>query len=74
MLIKTLLNRIERFKSYVYEDTRLEKVGGLFALVVSVLPRKNAKPICGVCGQKGSIHDTRTYLPGVFSQDFSVRL
>ena len=59
MLIKTLLNRIERFKSYVYEDTRLEKVGGLFALVVSVLPRKNSKPICGVCGQKGSIYDTQ---------------
>ena len=59
MLIKTLLNRIERFKSYVYEDTRLKRVGGILALVVLVLPRKNSKPICGVCGQKGSLYDTQ---------------
>lgn len=59
MLIKTLLNRIEKFKSYVYGDIKLERIAGVLAVAVDIFPRKNSKPVCGVCGQRSSIYDTQ---------------
>lgn len=59
MLVKTLLNRVEKFKSYVYGDIKLEKVSGVLALTVDISPRQRSKPICGVCGRRRSIYDTQ---------------
>lgn len=36
MFIKTLLNKIERFKSFIYDDTRFQTVKGLEALVIEL--------------------------------------
>ena len=40
MRIQTILNRVEKFKSFVYGEARLEEQGGGPALVVQVRSRK----------------------------------
>ena len=57
MRIQTILNRVEKFKSFVYGEARLEERDGGPALVVQVLPRKNGKPFCSGCGRPGPAYD-----------------
>jgi len=52
MLIKTLLNKVERFKSFVYGAARVTLVDGVEALVIDIEPRRNSRPICPECGQR----------------------
>jgi len=64
MLIKTLLNKIERFKSFVYGTARLQDVKGEEALVIDIKARINSKPECPECGKQGKVHaveKTRLY-------------
>ena len=42
MLIKTLLNKAERFKSFVYTTTQVMFVDGEEALVIDIVPRRNS--------------------------------
>lgn len=58
MLIKTILNRVEKYKSFVYGSVNWDESGGRQALVVDIVPRANGRPICSECGQPGSIYDT----------------
>ena len=51
MLIKTLLNRIEHFKSFVYGAVKFQEVNGSEALVVEIKARANSKPECPECGK-----------------------
>lgn len=57
MRIRTLLNKFEYLKSFVYEKEYLEKKDRQDVLIVELLPRKNGKPICSVCGQQHSTYD-----------------
>jgi transposase len=57
MRIQTILNRVEKFKSFVYGDARLEEQEDGPALVVKVLPRKNGPPHCSRCGRTGLVYD-----------------
>jgi transposase len=59
MLIKTILNKIEKFKSFVYGKITLENVENKEALVVEVQPRKRAKGVCIKCGERCSTYDTQ---------------
>ncbi|ABB30330.1 transposase IS204/IS1001/IS1096/IS1165 family protein [Geobacter metallireducens RCH3] len=59
MLIKTVLNKFERFKSFIYGDCRLAKVGGSEALVIDIKARRNSKPECPECGKRGKTYDTQ---------------
>ena len=43
MLIKTILNKIEKFKSFIYGKITLEWISGAEALIVEVKPRRNTK-------------------------------
>ncbi len=68
MLIKTLLNKVERFKSFVYGSTRVMLIGGTEALVVDINPRRNSRPICPECGKRCPVYDRQPqrlfeYLP-----------
>jgi transposase len=68
MLIKTLLNKVERFKSFVYGTTQVMLVGGVEALVIDIVPRRNSRPICPECRKRGRIYDRQPqrlyeYLP-----------
>jgi transposase len=57
MRIQTILNRVEKFKSFVYGDARLEEHEGGPALVVEIKPRKNSRPFCSGCGRRGRAYD-----------------
>ena len=59
MLIKTILNRIQKFKSFVYTHVELiqEKQGDPI-LLVHVRPRVGSRPICSRCGRLGPGYDT----------------
>ena len=46
MLIKTLLNKVEHFKSFIFGDTCLMEVDGLESVIIEIKPRKNGKPEC----------------------------
>jgi transposase len=52
MRIQTILNRVEKFKSFVYAEAFLEELDDGPALVVRVRPRKNGKPRCSGCGRR----------------------
>lgn len=57
MLVKTLLNYVEKHKSFVYKDVRLVTDDGQERIEVDIEPRSNGKPLCSDCGQPGSGYD-----------------
>jgi transposase len=57
MRIQTILNRVEKFKSFVYRSVRVEEQDDGAALVVRVEPRKNNRPVCSGCGEVGPAYD-----------------
>ncbi|MCK9172659.1 MAG: ISL3 family transposase, partial [Desulfuromonas thiophila] len=42
MLIKALLNKVERYKSFVYGSICVMLVDGVEALVIDIEPRRNS--------------------------------
>ena len=54
MLLKTILNRIERYSRFVYGEPIFENE----ALVIPISPRSNSWPVCSGCGQPGGTYDT----------------
>jgi len=68
MLIKTLLNKVERFKSFIYGTASIMLVDGGEALVIDIEPRRNSQPICPECHKRRSAYDRQPsrlfeYLP-----------
>ena len=59
MLIKTILNKIEKFKSFIYGKITLEWISGAEALIVEVKPRRNTKGICPKCWKRKPTYDTQ---------------
>jgi len=59
MLLKTLLNYVEKHKSFVYGNTRLVSDNGPARIEVPIEPRKNSRPLCSTCGQPGPTYDTQ---------------
>jgi transposase len=57
MRIQTILNRVEKFKSFVHGEARLEEHDDGPALVIQIEPRKNSRPFCSGCGQRGRPYD-----------------
>jgi transposase len=57
MRIQTILNRVEKFKSFVYGNARLEEQNGGPALVVQMKPWKNSRPFCSGCTRRGKTYD-----------------
>jgi transposase len=57
MRIQTILNRVEKFKSFSYGRASLEERHDGPALVVQVRPRKNSRPYCSGCGRRGPAYD-----------------
>ncbi len=58
MLVKTILNKCYKFKSFVYGRITLFTEGGETCIHVQIHPRKNGIPICSGCHQEASIYDT----------------
>ncbi|MGZ5943645.1 MAG: ISL3 family transposase [Isosphaeraceae bacterium] len=57
MRLQTILNRVEKFKSFVYGEARLEEHDDGPALVVQMEPRKNSRVFCSGCGRPGPVDD-----------------
>jgi len=57
MRLQTILNRVEKFKSFVYGKAKLEEQDGGPALVIQVLPRKDSRPYCSGCLKRGRAYD-----------------
>ena len=51
MQLQTILNRVEKYKSFVYREVRFVEEAGTPALEVAVVPRANGRPICAGCHQ-----------------------
>ncbi len=58
MRIQTILNRVEKFKSFVYGEANLEEQDDGPALVVTMHSRKNSRPFCSGCGRRGRTYDS----------------
>ena len=57
MQLKTILNRIEPFKSFVYGKARMLEEDGELAIEVEVQARANGRAICSGCGRPGPGYD-----------------
>ena len=54
MLIKTVLNRLYRLKSFVYAECRLVEGARGLELEVSIEARRNGRTVCSGCGYAGA--------------------
>jgi len=57
MLIKTILNKIEKFKSFVYGDCTFKQIDNIQSIIVEVAARKNAKGLCPECHKPSPSYD-----------------
>src|SRR5258707_1823181 len=57
MQLETILNRVEKNKSFVYRNARWTAHSGPPQLEVTILPRANSRPICSGCRQTGPGYD-----------------
>ena len=58
MRVKTLLNRVQKYKSFVYTEVKQLTEEGRLLLLVKIVPRLNSQPTCSRCGQTGPGYDT----------------
>jgi hypothetical protein len=57
MQLKTILNRVEPFQSFVYGKAHWVAGGEQPALEVQLLARRNGRAICSGCGRRGPGYD-----------------
>lgn len=57
MLIKTILNDCQKFKSFVYDKVHFVIENGEKLIVIAVLPRRNSQAICSCCGRIAPLYD-----------------
>jgi hypothetical protein len=57
MQIKTILNRIQKHRGFVYGDVRLENQLDGLALTVDLYPHARNRPQCAGYGHRGPQHD-----------------
>ncbi len=57
MLVKTILNRVQKHRSFVYGAARLLERGDRLELEIDIEPRANTRPVCSQCGHRGPGYD-----------------
>lgn len=57
MQVKTILNRVQKFKSFVYGAVRWVEDSSPPALEVELHPRANGQAVCSGCGRRGPGYD-----------------
>ncbi len=58
MQLKTILNRVEKYRSFVYGDAKFVESPRGPALEFPIRPRANGKPLCSGCDRPGPGYDT----------------
>jgi len=66
MLLKTILNDCNRFKSFVYTKIKFAIVNGEKIIEAVIVPRANSKAICSGCNKEAPLYD-RKRLPVGFN-------
>ena len=60
MHIKSLLNKVEKHKGFIYESVNLvTNSAGEDSLEVRIRPHQRNRPQCSGCGKKRGCYDTR---------------
>ena len=57
MRLETILNQVEKHKSFVYESGHLEEDAGVLSVVIPIRARENGRPECSGCGGHGPTYD-----------------
>jgi transposase len=57
MQLQTILNRVEYFKSFVYETAKWVEEADRPTIEVEIEARKNGRPVCSGCGRAGPGYD-----------------
>jgi len=57
MQLQTILNRVEKHKSFVYRKVEWTQHAGDAALLVHVVPRANGRPVCSGCERPAPAYD-----------------
>ena len=57
MQVKTILNRIQKHRGFVYGDVRFEEQLDGLALTVDLYPHARNRPQCSGCGDRGPQYD-----------------
>jgi transposase len=57
MQLKTILNRVQKQRFFVYGEPSLRKEGGQLVLDVPIYPRANSRPVCSGCFKRRSTYD-----------------
>jgi transposase len=60
MLLKSILNQVQRHHGFVYGAIRLIKHAARLAIEIEMHARKGSRPICSGCGSPGPGYDTLT--------------
>ena len=60
MLLKTILNQIEKFKSFVYKKVFWKDEKSKDALIIELSARKNSQGECPSCGNRCGTYDTQS--------------
>jgi transposase len=58
VLLKTILNHVEKYKSFVYQEARWANIDLKTELEIPIQARANSHPICSSCGEVGTVYDT----------------
>jgi len=57
MHLKTILNRAQKYKSFVYGKIKWIDTGSVSELEVEIKARANSQAVCSICGCKASGYD-----------------
>lgn len=58
MLVKTILNRIQKQPGFVYGAVTLLEERGYLVIGADLWPRRGSRPVCSGCGRRGPGYDT----------------
>jgi len=56
--LKTILNRVEKLRLFVYGEPTFGKMARGRSIEVPIRPRSNSRPVCSGCGRPGPGYDT----------------
>ncbi|GAB6081164.1 ISL3 family transposase [Desulfuromonas carbonis] len=58
MLVKSILNRVQKHSGFVYGSSRWREQGKATVLDIDIRPRDGSRPICSGCGRSAPGYDT----------------
>ncbi|KMQ50451.1 transposase [Chitinispirillum alkaliphilum] len=57
MLLKTILNRIQHYKGFIYKSVQIDQSIGRDRIIINIEPRKNSRATCSKCCKKSPGYD-----------------